>query len=90
MALSALVAHRGEGKRIPQTVDQGRRHRYPNVVKGRTRDTAWFSILDGEWPGLRAAYDRWLTPENFVADGRQRVSLASLTAPLLKSTRPEP
>jgi RimJ/RimL family protein N-acetyltransferase len=55
------------------------------VVKGRTRDSAWFSILDGEWPALRVAYERWLAPENFGANGRQRMSLSSLTAPLLKA-----
>jgi RimJ/RimL family protein N-acetyltransferase len=59
--------------------------RQSNVVKGRTRDSAWFSILDGEWPALRVAYERWLTPDNFAADGRQCVSLSSLTAPLLKA-----
>jgi RimJ/RimL family protein N-acetyltransferase len=47
------------------------------VVKGRNRDTAWFSILGEEWPGLSAAYDRWLAPENFDAQGRQRSGLAS-------------
>ncbi|BAP89614.1 putative Acyl-CoA N-acyltransferase [Burkholderiales bacterium GJ-E10] len=49
------------------------------VVKGRNRDTAWFSIIDGEWPALHAAIERWLAPENFDRDGRQRVSLTSLT-----------
>jgi RimJ/RimL family protein N-acetyltransferase len=48
------------------------------VVKGRNRDTAWFSILDGEWPSVRAAFEAWLAPENFDADGAQRASLASL------------
>lgn len=59
--------------------------RQSNVVKGRTRDSAWFSILDAEWPALRVAYERWLAPENFATDGRQYVSLSSLTAPLLKA-----
>ncbi len=59
------------------------------VVKGRTRDSAWFSVLDGEWPALRVAYEHWLAPENFDADGRQRVSLSSLTAPLLEARWPE-
>jgi len=63
--------------------------RQANVVKGRTRDTAWFSILDREWPALRVSYERWLAPENFGADGRQLVSLSSLTAPLLTSRWPE-
>ncbi|MDB5360658.1 MAG: family N-acetyltransferase [Rhodospirillales bacterium] len=47
------------------------------VYKGRNRDTAWFSILDGEWPAVRAAFERWLAPANFEADGRQRQSLAA-------------
>ena len=45
------------------------------VVKGRNRDTAWFSILDRDWPGLRAAYLRWLDDGNFAQDGRQRKTL---------------
>jgi RimJ/RimL family protein N-acetyltransferase len=48
------------------------------VIKGRNRDSAWFSILDGEWPAVGAAFRAWLAPENFDADGRQRASLASL------------
>ena len=48
------------------------------VVKGRSRDTAWFSILDSEWPRIRAAFEAWLAPENFDADGRQRRSLTDL------------
>jgi RimJ/RimL family protein N-acetyltransferase len=50
------------------------------VVKGRNRDTAWFSIIDGEWPVVRAAFEAWLHPENFTADGRQRRSLVSIRA----------
>ena len=42
------------------------------VVKGRNRDTAWFAIIDSEWPALQAAYHAWLDPANFDADGRQR------------------
>ena len=48
------------------------------IVKGRNRDTAWFSLLDGEWPAARAAFEAWLAPANFDADGRQRSSLAAL------------
>jgi RimJ/RimL family protein N-acetyltransferase len=48
------------------------------IVKGRNRDTAWFSMLDSEWPARKAAFERWLAPENFGADGRQKVSLSSL------------
>jgi RimJ/RimL family protein N-acetyltransferase len=51
------------------------------VVNGRNRDSAWFSILDGEWPAVGAAFRAWLAPSNFDADGRQRASLASLRSP---------
>jgi RimJ/RimL family protein N-acetyltransferase len=44
-------------------------------VKGANRDTAWFSMLDSEWPRLRAAYERWLDPANFDAAGRQKSKL---------------
>jgi RimJ/RimL family protein N-acetyltransferase len=49
------------------------------VVKGRNRDTAWFAMLDREWPAQRTAFERWLAPENFDVDGRQRVALSALT-----------
>lgn len=49
------------------------------IVKGKNRDTAWFSMLDTEWPLLDAAYKQWLSPENFDADGKQVQSLAALT-----------
>lgn len=42
------------------------------VVKGRNRDTAWYAITDDEWPRLRAAFEEWLAPDNFDADGNQR------------------
>lgn len=42
------------------------------VAKGANRDTAWFSIIDGEWPALKAAYDAWLDPANFDASGAQK------------------
>jgi hypothetical protein len=48
------------------------------VVKGRNRDTAWYSILDSEWPSRRAAFEAWLSADNFTAGGRQIRSLASL------------
>lgn len=50
------------------------------VTKGRSRDTAWYSMLDSEWPAIAAAFIRWLAPDNFDADGRQRQSLAALVA----------
>jgi RimJ/RimL family protein N-acetyltransferase len=52
--------------------------RQHQVVKGENRDTAWYSILDSEWPARKAAFERWLDPANFDAQGRQKVSLASL------------
>ncbi|SPH24941.1 hypothetical protein DEA8626_03974 [Defluviimonas aquaemixtae] len=58
------------------------------VVKGRNRDTAWFAATDGDWPALRAAFERWLAPENFDAEGRQQVALSALTRPHLVSTDP--
>jgi RimJ/RimL family protein N-acetyltransferase len=53
--------------------------RQVQVVKGHNRDTAWFSILDTEWPALKAAFERWLAPENFDDAGKQRESLSALT-----------
>jgi RimJ/RimL family protein N-acetyltransferase len=54
-----------------------RQHR---VVKGRNRDTAWYSITDAEWPLRRAAFEAWLSPDNFDAEGRQRRSLGEVRA----------
>jgi RimJ/RimL family protein N-acetyltransferase len=48
------------------------------IVKGRSRDTAYYSMLDTEWPKRKAAFERWLAPENFDAQGRQRTSLSEL------------
>lgn len=45
------------------------------VVKGRNRDTAWFSMLDGEWEGVKGGFEKWLNPGNFDAEGRQRRGL---------------
>jgi RimJ/RimL family protein N-acetyltransferase len=52
-----------------------RQHR---VVGGRNRDTAWFSLLDGEWPAVEAQLERWLASNNFDDEGRQRSSLSAL------------
>ena len=53
------------------------------VVKGRNRDTAWFAMTDREWPAVRVAFERWLDPANFDADGRQHEPLrAAATLPL--------
>ena len=48
------------------------------IAKGRNRDTAYFSMLDSEWPARKAAFERWLAPENFDSNGRQKASLAAL------------
>src|SRR5262245_60603717 len=50
------------------------------IVKGRSRDTAWHSMLEDEWPTRSCAFARWLAPENFDADGRQRIGLGDLHA----------
>ena len=50
------------------------------VIKGRNRDTAWYSMLDSEWPECRQAFEAWLTPENFDDAGRQRRKLSRLSA----------
>ncbi|WP_439817909.1 GNAT family N-acetyltransferase [Zavarzinia sp. CC-PAN008] len=51
--------------------------RQATLYKGRNRDTAWFSIIDSEWPAIRAAFQAWLDAANFDADGRQRTALAA-------------
>jgi len=51
------------------------------VVKGRNRDTAWFAIVDDEWPAVRAAFEAWLAADNFAADGTQRRALGELMPP---------
>jgi len=48
------------------------------ITKGRSRDTAYFSMLDREWPARKLSFERWLAPENFDAEGRQKQSLATL------------
>lgn len=45
------------------------------IYKQRNRDTAWFSILDREWPAIKAAFQGWLSPDNFDAEGKQKRSL---------------
>jgi RimJ/RimL family protein N-acetyltransferase len=52
--------------------------RQMQISKGRNRDTAWFSLLDREWPAVRAAFDTWLDQGNFDSEGRQRRSLREL------------
>jgi RimJ/RimL family protein N-acetyltransferase len=52
--------------------------RQATVYKGRTRDTAWFSVIDTEWPALRVAFEAWLNPSNFDDYGRQKVRLRNI------------
>ncbi|MDF1749779.1 MAG: GNAT family protein [Alphaproteobacteria bacterium] len=54
--------------------------RQMSVVKGHNRDTTWFSLLDREWPAVKAAYQVWLDPKNFDDKGHQKQSLSTLTA----------
>ncbi len=53
--------------------------RQATIVKGRNRDTAWFSVIDTEWPALREAFRVWLSPANFDSQGRQKERLSDLT-----------
>lgn len=48
------------------------------IVKGRNRDTAWYAMLDTEWPARKTAFERWLAPSNFDAAGQQITSLHAL------------
>ena len=52
------------------------------IVKGHNRDTAWFSLTHEEWPAVRAAHARWLAPDNFDTNGRQKCFLSDLTSAL--------
>jgi RimJ/RimL family protein N-acetyltransferase len=63
--------------------------RKATIYKGRNRDTAWFSIVDDEWPSLKEAYEAWLDPSSFDAEGKQRRSLRDLTADALERARRE-
>lgn len=54
--------------------------RQATISKGRNRDTAWFSLLDSEWSAAKAAFQAWLDPANFDAEGRQKRGLAELRA----------
>ena len=50
------------------------------IYKGRSRDTAWFSIIDAEWPALKESFGRWLSPTNFDAEGQQLTRLSARTS----------
>ncbi len=58
--------------------------RQATVYKNRNRDTAWYAAIDTEWPALREAFQTWLAPNNFDAQGQQRARLTDLTRPILK------
>jgi RimJ/RimL family protein N-acetyltransferase len=58
--------------------------RQATVYKGRNRDTAWYSVIDLEWPALDDAFQAWLTPDNFDTERHQRIRLSDLTGPILK------
>ena len=59
------------------------------IVKGRNRDTAWFVMTDQDWPDMKRAFEAWLAPDNFDAEGRQRTSLAIMTAPHRVASDPD-
>ena len=59
------------------------------VYNERNRDTAWFAAIDSEWPALCEAFETWLSPDNFDAQGKQQISLSDLTRPILVQTTPE-
>jgi RimJ/RimL family protein N-acetyltransferase len=54
------------------------------VSKGRNRDTAWFSVIDSEWPERKQEFERWLDPANFDASGRQRTALSHSVTPIVE------
>jgi len=61
--------------------------RQATMYKRRNRDTAWYSMLDREWPAACAGFEAWLDPANFDANGKQRQSLSTLMQPLLTALR---
>jgi RimJ/RimL family protein N-acetyltransferase len=54
--------------------------RQHQVIKARNRDSAWYAILDGDWPAIRSGFEAWLAPQNFGAEGRQQRPLRELIA----------
>jgi RimJ/RimL family protein N-acetyltransferase len=62
--------------------------RQATTVKGHNRDTAWFSILDSDWPRAKLAFEAWLNSNNFDQDGVQKTRLSNLTSGLLKDSWP--
>jgi hypothetical protein len=62
--------------------------RQATMVKGHNRDTAWFAILDRDWPIAQDAFVAWLDPQNFTENGQQISRLSDLTAPIVESRWP--
>lgn len=62
--------------------------RQATVVKGRNRDTAWFAAIDREWPELEAAFEAWLSPDNFDGNA-QKTRLSDLTRPIRVASDPD-
>lgn len=62
--------------------------RQATTVKGHNRDTAWFAIIDRDWPGAQDAFTAWLDPENFDATGQQKLRLSDLMAPIVEARWP--
>jgi len=62
--------------------------RQATMVKGHNRDTAWFAILDRDWPVAQDAFVSWLDPQNFTENGQQILRLSDLTAPIVESRWP--
>ena len=58
--------------------------RQATVYKGRNRDTAWYAVIDADWPTLKIAFEKWLAEENFDAHGKQRMRLSDLTRAVLR------
>jgi RimJ/RimL family protein N-acetyltransferase len=59
--------------------------RQATIYKGRSRDTAWYAMIDREWAALKDAFERWLDPANFDGDGGQRTALSDLTRKALRA-----
>ena len=57
------------------------------IIRNRSRDTAWFAMINEEWLVLKAAYEQWLVPENFDEKGRQKTRLSELTAAAITTVR---
>ena len=63
--------------------------RQATIAKGRNRDTAWFGIIDKEWPDLKQAFQTWLVADNFDSNGQQKQRLSQLTAPVRVKSDPD-